>query len=110
MPDDRPLSSPMPPAPRALGEVALEQVRTILHALFHDTVALAGDQARLQNDALSSLAQLAAFANVQFMARLMLAKGIDEVAAWPIAVVEIQQRMIGMLAEAGENARTRADG
>lgn len=93
MTDQRPPISPTPPAAAAIGQQLVDQLKPMLDRAYDDIVALPGNPAERENDALSVTANVAAFVGMQLTARLMMGKQVDIAIAATVAVQDITERL-----------------
>lgn len=104
MPDTRSFFTPSPPEVARIGQQLVEALKPMLDDAFDTVMALPGDPAERQNDALSLISTVAAFAGMQFAARLALCKGIEFSDALYAATHDVQRRMAEHVAELLERA------
>lgn len=102
MPDTRPPFSPSPPAVAAIGQRLVERLKPMLDESFDAVTMLPGDPAERENDALSMVSTVAAFAGLQLVGRVMAMKQVPVGTALHIAVSDFQRRLneeVGALLE-----------
>ena len=97
--DHRPETSPRPTAAAAIGQELVDQLKPMLDRAFDAAIALPGDSAERQNDALSLMAHLGSFVGLQMTARLMQLKGCDPETAMAITMSNISDRMCSEFVE-----------
>lgn len=94
MSDKRALRSPMPPAARAIVDEAFKEVHVVIDKAFRAALALPGNPAEIENDALSVLQNVAAFAGAHFVTEVALAKKVDVNIARTVAL----EQLVGSIA------------
>ena len=94
MPDPRPLHSPTPAEAAAIGQQLVDQLKPMLDIAYDQIIALPGNPAERENDALSVLATIGGFVGLQLTARLMKTKRIDPETAMALAAEEMAQRIV----------------
>lgn len=91
--DSRPETSPMPPTAAGIGQAVVDQLKPLLDRAFDEVIALPGNPAERENDALSIIANVGAFVVLQMTARLMQLKRVDPETAMAVTLGNISDRM-----------------
>jgi len=89
--------SDIPADVRAIVEAATLELARELQVAHDRSLALPGDPAERENDAVSTTSEFAAVAGIKAVSRLMVAKGTDVATTWPLIVIDIQTRMQAIL-------------
>lgn len=97
MPDRRPLFSIPDPQVQQQAQAFADALKLMLDAAFATVLALPGNPAERENDAVSTVCGMASMAGVQFVGRLIERTGIDVDLALSLALADIEHRMRGTL-------------
>lgn len=89
----------MPDAAAKIGQALVDQLKPLLDRAFEDIVALPGNTAERENDALSAIVNVGSFVALQMSARLMKLKHLDPETAMAITMSNIADRMCAHFAE-----------
>lgn len=93
MPDTRPEFSPMPQAAAEIGQRVVDRIKPLLDEAFASVLALPGHPSEREQDALSVLSNVATFAQLQLISRLMERKKVGLDVAASVALGDVAKRV-----------------